>query len=431
MVALTAAAATAAKVIAGLIAADIGVLGLTASDSQRLASKAHDKFYAGLKAEGLDSVSVRDLYDYALDTSKISKEEYKRGLNILDQMEKHTNGKFEWADVAKYLGHLPATNMDAKEFYETMTKIIPDFSDYVKRAANLTPEGFRDRIISSLPAVSDVPRPTYYNVNSVTDDNLKDVRPMYLPTGQELADYNGINYDPNYYYDLIKQGTEAAVNYADFQNKVTNNNSMLQDTVTNNSYLDSIRSAKQDAIAKGATAGARAANELLATSDAMGNYSNTQMKSADTQMQNISKPLLQDAQAQLTARDYFNKLAQNLMTSGLTFYDSDATRYGAEWDRNATLYQGNNALRAGYDTANAMMNAAYNQNQATVNAARSGLNSMANQYAWLFERGLDAYGNDPNGTAHALRNVLQYITSNATNGQFNNYLDYNVAQNNK
>ena len=72
MVALTAAAATAAKVIAGLIAADIGVLGLTASDSQRLASKAHDKFYAGLKAEGLDSVNVRDLYDYALDTSKIS-----------------------------------------------------------------------------------------------------------------------------------------------------------------------------------------------------------------------------------------------------------------------------------------------------------------------------------------------------------------------
>ena len=63
MVALTAAAATAAKVIAGLIAADIGVLGLTASDSQRLASKAHDKFYAGLKAEGYTTIDNVHLID--------------------------------------------------------------------------------------------------------------------------------------------------------------------------------------------------------------------------------------------------------------------------------------------------------------------------------------------------------------------------------
>lgn len=421
--------------VAGLIASAV-VPGLVtysglSSHGYKKIEKEYDKFYDALSKEGFNDVSAINVLNDGLRTNRISEEEYRKALNTIKEIDKYTNGKFEWADIKNHLSHNKSTQENVADLYKTLTDLVPDFSAAVQRAASITSDEFRAGLMNSLPTIADVPRPTYYDVNSVTDDNLKDVRPMYLPTGQELADYNGINYDPNYYYDLIKQGTEAAVDYADFQNKVTNNNSMLQDTVANNSYLDSIRSAKQDAIAKGATAGARAASELLATSDAMGNYSNTQMQSADTQMQNISKPLLQDAQAKLTARDYFNKLAQNLMTSGLTFYDSDATRYGAEWDRNATLYQGNNALRAGYDTANAMMNAAYNQNQATVNAARSGLNSMANQYAWLFERGLEANGNTPDGVAKTIGDIFKFIDSSATNGQYNNLVDWTIAQNNK
>ena len=115
---------TAATIIATIIGS---VFGANAGSHKR-AAEAHDSFYNALKAEGLDSVDVRQVYDYALDTNKITKDEYKRGLNIIDQMEKYTNGELEWADLSKYYLHSVKTNKDARNFYETMTKVIPDFA---------------------------------------------------------------------------------------------------------------------------------------------------------------------------------------------------------------------------------------------------------------------------------------------------------------
>ena len=244
---------------------------------------------------------------------------------------------------------------------------------------------------------------------------------MKLWSGRELAELHGIDYDVDTYYDLVKKGTQANLDYTDYLSRQMNEASMVDDTKNVTSYLDAIRSNKAEALASGATAGARAAQEVLTTKAAMDSYADKQMDVASQRYNTVEDALLADAQAKITARDYFNSLAQHLATDSGTLYANDAERYSAEQDMYGSMYAANEALRQAYLDANAGMFASRVSAQASINAAKSAAQSEVDEYMWM----LDRYIGANNGNAkQAQLDFEDYLRARARDGHYSYVNDY-------
>ena len=246
-----------------------------------------------------------------------------------------------------------------------------------------------------------------------------EVDPVKLWTGQELADLHTLNFDPNSYYDLVKQGTSAGVDYSKYTSDQLAHAAGVDDTKNVTSYLDAIRNTKAESLAAGATLGARAANEILANTESINNYANNQSTVAQNRFNAVNDALLTDAQARLTAKSYYENLAKSLSNDSALLYANDTDRFGQEMLSNAEMYKADQELRGQRAYSNASMYANYVQAAANINAANAGMKAQADEYAWVFDRFLGANNGD---VPSAVKDFDQYIIGRYTGK--NNYLDY-------
>lgn len=384
MITGTTAAVTA---VAALLAAGISYVGVTGNSKQ---SEQTRDSYLNLQSlmykKGLDG-DVQELLGSMESKGLIDADTYEKGIKALanskdiwENPKKDAKTYWNWAT-----GYSKHKNEEA--LYNELIEKLPEYFNYDDDIVNRLKQSFYDAI----PDIQDVAGPQYFD--TVTDhviSKLRDVEPTHLYTGQEMADLHSLNYDPNSYYDLVKQGTSAALDAARFSSDQMNQASMIGDARDQASYLNAMRNAQSKAITSGATEGARAAADLLAMQNRDATYTQNQYNVANQRRQAIDDFILADASAKLTARQQFENLAQSLSTDAAGLYLNDADRWGQDWLTNAEIYTADQNLLGNRIKANLDMEGAYTQAQSAVNAARSAARNQANQYAFILDRFMDA-----------------------------------------
>lgn len=379
-----------------IIAAVAGALtGTTAAISKNRTQAANDtldavtRYNEVAKQYGLDKTSTNDLITSLYLRGDLDVEEYKKAIQYSDEAQKaFGNGSNTVEDWWHTLTHTGKTHDSITKLYNILADKLPELKIDTENITDVN--SAINQLTNKIPEISGVAAPNYYNPNF--EGEQLEVDPVKLWTGQELADLHNIDYNPETYYDLIKQGTEANVDYGNYVSEQMNQASMVDDVKNRTSYLDSLRNTKAEAIATGATLGARAANEVLANKEALNNYAANQASVAEQRYNTLDSLLQADAQAKLNANDYFLQLAQSLAGDSMTLYANDTDRYGQELLTNAELYDADQTLRGEYLKANANMNKAFNEANASINLANAGANTEANEYDWVFNNFLRANG---------------------------------------
>lgn len=414
-----------AKIIAGIAAALYGTHAIGTAGTRGASRKDTDKVYStylnNLEKAGITNLSTKDALDHLRALNYISVDEHKEALAAYEKYEK------QYADKGPDVWYTINTKSKDFQALQKMYEKLNEHSNVFANAARMTSDELKgtikDYFDKSLGNIHDAAAPSYFD--TTFDNEIKEAKPMHLMTGQEMADLHGLDYNPDTYYDLIKQGTEANVKYTDYLSRQMNEASMYEDTKNVNTYLDAIRNNKAEALASGATAGARAAQEVLANQAAITSYADKQANVANQRYDTVSQALIEDAQAKLTARDYFNSLAQSLATDAVTLYSNDSQRYAAEQAMYANIFDANEYLRQERIKANGAMEGDYASAQASINAAKQGLSDRQSELGWIYDRLLGAYGGD------TLKANLEFnkITRKDTLG-YSSYVDnYNTYYN--
>lgn len=347
----------------------------------------YNTYLNNLNSLGINDLNTKDAIDHLRALGYISVEDYEKALDEYAEFER------QYADSQPIdLWYDMSTSSKKFKSLANIYEKLNEHSNVFANAARLTSDqlkgSIKEAFDSTLNNIHDVAAPSYFDTTFANES--KNAKPMRLMTGQEMADLHSLDYDPNTYYDLVKQGTEAKVNYADYLSQQMNEASMIDDTKNTNTYLDSIRNNKAEALASGATAGARAAQEVLNTQEAINNYATNQATIANNRYKTVEQALLDDASAKLTAKDYFNTLAQSLSTDALTLYTNDAERYRGEQSMYGGIYAANELLRQANIRANGSMAGNYIANQASINANRAGVKDQQTELDWIYDRVLGA-----------------------------------------
>ena len=380
------------------------------------------QFHGAYKQKGLTTDDLDNYLTTLYRSGRLDLDTYKDALNSLDLYEekygnalKDLPGAFskEWFDFFSS----GKSKKEIAKLYEAMTEGLDVYDNINSMTIDELSNGIRNSIIANAPSISGPAAPTYNEVRTGAPDGFT-VGDVPLWTGQELADLNKTNYDPNHYYDIIKQGTEANVLRDRFGVNQRDVASRAQDSRLNASYLDSIRNTKSEAIAAGATRGARAANEMLATNETIGSYADKQSDVRQTNYDAMLDSLLANASAKLTAQNYFNNLANTRYNEGIQFYANDTDSQGQELLTDAELYSADMQDRAQAVYANALMNADHNRANANIATAQNAINGAANEYAWLF-----------NTFAKANNNNIPKTVSDMDSYIFNRYTGQNNIKN--
>lgn len=416
-----------ALVIWGLVAA--GAAGVTytgqthySKSTKKAWRKDVDEVYStylkNARKTGADKINTKDALEWLRTYDYISTEDYDLAVQEYKEFEKqYADGDPDW------IYNFASTGKKFKALKNAYQK-LNEHSNAFAKAAKLTATDLKgvvkDHFEAAAGKIRDIDTPSYFDTDFANE--IQSAEPMRLMTGKEMAELHNIDYDPNTYYDLIKQGTQADIAYTDYLSRQMNEASMIEDTKNVNSYLDSIRNNKAEALASGATAGARAAQEVLAQRENISNYANNQLNVASERYNTVEEALINDAQAKLTARDYFNNIAQSLATDAMTLYASDAERYAAEQMMYANIFDANEYLRQERIKANGEMAGAYAANQANVNAARGSLKDQESELAFIIDRVFGANGHDPIKSF----NQLDKITRKDTLGYSSYFDNYNT-----
>lgn len=364
---------------------------------------AYNKYTNALKSLGLpDDTDPKYALEQLYLSGNLNTDEYKRAIELFsDSEEAISDGwggdksiftKDFWQDLGYSWAHTAGTHKDIAEVWNQITEYLPN----LKNLGNLTQDEINDAIYSGVKQSAPIAAPDYNDTNIDVNASLKDVEPVKFWSGQELADLHNIDYDPNSYYDLIKQGTNAKVDLANFTSDQMNNASMYDDMANRTSYLDAIRSNKAEALSTGATLGQRAANEVLANREAIDSYAANQADVANSRMKAVDKSLLEDASAKLATREYFDKLAQSLSQDSLTLYANDTDRFGQDWLSNAERYKANQSLLAQNIVSNAEMYANYLSANAQINNYNKQASGTADEISWIFNNAYKAFDGDVN-----------------------------------
>ena len=394
------------SIVAALLGTTVGgIYGTTKRNQKDAAQYAYDEFTKAIKGTGLEDVAIEDLFAELKSQNKITDADYSKILQDIKYIHEQLGD--EGVDPIYGLTHGKKYHKQAENLYKTLLDNLPSLQFAQATTSENLPGAIKDLFKVSIP---DIKKPDY--ITDIPAPTLGTADPARLWTGQELADLHNINYDVNHYYDLIKQSADAAVDYAGYENALNNNASMVNDTRGVVSYLDSIRNARADAIANGATYGAKLANELLATNESFGQYAVNQADVAAQATKNMQRPLSESAQSRLTARSYFDQLANSLSQDILQLYNNDSARYAQDLLSNAAQYSADQSLRGNIAVANANMEQAYLQAQANVNAARNNQNQQANDYAFLLENVFLPKRN--NNLDAALYDFFNYVSKQQT-----------------
>lgn len=382
----------------------------------------------------LQDIDTKDIINRLYNYGEISEKDYKDCLSLIGKLEKMdynmlngTNYEVLFTNPLKF----GITQQEATKLYNILTDKIPvlEYASY-DLADKLYGAGTGASVFGELPDLPGVPKPDYLDTDF--ENFQRPVDPVKWWTGQELADLHEIDYNPETYYNLIKQGTEANVKHGQYTSEQMNQASMQNDVRDKVDYLDAIRNAKSDAITSGATLGARAANELLANVEKVSNYATNQRTVADDRLSLMDELFRNDANARITANEYFtNKLAKPFSQDSETLYANDTARFGQDWLTNAELYSADQNLRGARAKANASMYANNIAANAYINSLRSGMQAQQDQYSWVFDNYLRANGFfDAGATATqrdaALKKSVHNMDSalQATATGYGNVVDY-------
>lgn len=379
--------------------------------------KNYNDYKQAVEDNHLGSLTTREVIEDLWSAGVIDEQTHKNSIKQIETLEKIYGSKLN-ETMWDRLWKSPDFYIEGGELYKTLATYAPYLSGGTAKSYDELVNAVNNSFYTNLPKTQDAPTPQYLDAK-FEGTQIEVTDPRYW-SASELAELHNINYDPNYYYDLIKQGTSANVKAGQFTNRQLEALANSQDTKSVTGYLDSIRNARAEALANGATMGARAAAEVLANTETINAQAATQAQLANTKSQNMSDLLLADAQAGLTARQYFDQLAQALSTDAVTNYAYDVDRYSQELLTNAELYTADQNLRGERLKANADMYAAYLDAQGAINAANSAITADSDQFAWFFNNALKAYDNDVAKAFHATNDAIYRTYNNQTRTDYIN-----------
>lgn len=390
-----------------LMAATFG--GLTYSAAKGISEgeleNSYEKYKKVIKNNNLDSLSTKDIIEDLWQGGVIDEREYKRALNTIDKLENTApRGTKSFKEWWQSVFTLPGTQKEGAELYKLIAANAQYLNSNNAKSYDDLVKAVNNSFYAGLPTIADAPTPQY--LDTMFAGTQVDVTDAKKWTAPELAELHNINYDMEHYYDLIKQSAEADIDLGSYTNRQLDTLANSQDTKNVTSYLDSIRNAKAEALANGATMGAKAAAEVLANSDAIAAQANTQAQLANTKAKNMDSLLQADAGAHLSARQYFDQLARNLVTDATNLYTYDVDRYGQELLTNAELYTADQNLRGSRVLANAEMFKAQQEANAQIAANRAAIQKDSDEYSWLFNTALRAYDGDTNKAFHLVDDYI-------------------------
>lgn len=359
--------------------------------------KEYDNYKQVVEDNNLGGLTTREIIEDLWSAGVIDEKTYKNSLKQIDTLEKAYGSDLN-ESMWERLWASPDLYIEGGELYKTIATYAPYLNGNNAQSYDDLVNAVNASFYTNLPKIEDAPTPQY--LDAAFEGTQVEVTDPKKWTAGELAELHNINYDMNHYYDLIKAGTEANIGVGEYTNRQLETLVNSQETKNVTGYLDSIRNAKAEALANGATSGARAAAEILANSEAIAANSQTQAQLANTKAQNMDALLQADAEAKLSARQYFDQLAQSLVTDATNLYTYDVDRYGQELLTNAELYTADQNLRGARLLANAEMWANQQSINAQIAANRAASQAEADQYSWLFNNALRAYGGDTNKALH-------------------------------
>lgn len=399
--------------IIGLAGLAYGLVGLSVLKSKEAeiteVQKSYDAFHKSLEASPLVDYDAYKVVEHMYADGYIDEDKYKKAIKTLKKSEDMLDSKdwpnWNWDSIqdAHNLTYTDRQTLkETAELYNLMAGYDDVIAGYTGASSNMTAEGIKNAINNNLPNVGSVPTPDYFETN--IEPYQIDVEPAKIWTNKELADHHNINYDLNNYYDLIKQGTEANVNLGEYQSAQLANAALKDNTKANVSYLDSIRQNKANAMAEGATLGAKAANDLLANIGALQTFSSNQASTAQNRYNAVDAYLQADAQAKLQANKYFTNLASSLWNDSASLYYADTDMSSQGYKTNATLHNADRDLAGQNAYLNGQMYGNYKEAQSAINASRSTMET--NPYLWVFERRLGANGNNVPDAVNFTNNLI-------------------------
>ena len=398
--------------------------GIDKVDSSSKAEGQYKKYEQLLKEYNLSDVPAESIITEMNDRGLIDYSDYEKLNSLIADSEKQysKDGNYSFSDFLYALAHKSSSHEGIADLYDNLANNISK----IGFATNIDdPDKFIEDLGNSLTATNPitVPAPSY--LDTAFDNYQREIDPVKLWTGQELADLHDINYDPNYYYDLVKQGTSAEANRALYESAILNNQSLQDDVRSMASYLDSIRNSRSAAINSGITAGAQAVNDVLSNVSAFSDYATAQSETANNRLSAVNDALLSDAQAKLTARNYFDQLAQSLATDSAGLYANDTSRFGQDWLSNAEFYTADQELRGQRAYSNANMYGNYLNAQAKIRNTQANANAQNTEYAYVLKAAYEANKSKgysgQNAINRAILDTNQYIKNRYTG--YNNLID--------
>ena len=365
----------------------------------------YEQYKKVIKHNNLDSLSTKDIIEDLWQGGVIDEREYKNSLRTIDKLENTAHsGTKTFKELWQSVFTSPRTQNEGAELYKLIAANAHYLNSNKAKSYDDLVKAVNDSFYTGLPTIADAPTPQY--LDTMFAGTQVDVADAKKWTAPELAELHNINYDMEHYYDLIKQSTEADIDLGSYTNRQLETLTNSQDTKNITSYLDSIRNAKAEALANGATMGAKAAAEVLANSEAITAQANTQAQLANTKAKNMDSLLQADAGAHLSARQYYDQLARSLVTDATNLYTYDVDRYGQELLTNAELYKADQNLRGARLLANAEMFKAQQDANAQIAANKAAIQKESDEYSWLFNTALRAYDGDTNKAFHLVDDYI-------------------------
>ena len=358
----------------------------------------------------VSSLTAQDIVEEMYMGGQLDNKEYKSALKTIREIEKQNGTTLGINDKDLVLLRNAFSDKKTKNtigLYDKLASTVStmkmtNYEDIVKELQN--------GLAGNAPQTGPVAAPNYLDVNF--KGYQRNVDPVKLWTGQELADLHSLDFNPDNYYDLIKKGTSAAVDLANYTSDQMNQASMVNDSKNLVSYLDNIRNNKANAVSKGATLGAKRAGELLNNVQNLSNYARSQAENTATRYDTVGDKLLADSQAQLKARNYFDQLARTLSQDSALLYANDSERYFQDQRYNGDLYAADQALRGARLDANSQMYGSYLTNNANIAGANAGARADNDEYAWVLNNALRVHNNDAAKAVHDVNNYLYRLYTN-------------------
>lgn len=243
-----------------------------------------------------------------------------------------------------------------------------------------------------------------------------------LLTAEQLAQMYGITWNIDDIFDILKEGVEGTYEKLDAESRLIEDRATDMLAQNYDMSMQGFRNMQPDAIQSGATAGTRAAQEVLGLLGAQqtGGDILTDLVKERNRMASTKSSAL--AGAKQEAMNTHNQITQYLGTLGSNIYAGDVQRYAADAAARAQMYHADAQERVGNLTAN--LNYQGTLGAANIGAANRGMTNA--DLAWAAANGdMDillqilggTYGNEQMAQMAAERDAA--IRNNAQNAGFN------------